>query len=1578
MLSSENQMLQLPLVVHRAEVNTGFSDSLECDAPDAAEPVSQVLPDTAMELWDFGGDEQPEPKYAVAGAGDDSRAAEALEELEDFCRCLDLENDAAAANSMLPELRLDNPTNASIAKLPLPHAKQDTMATAQHRLLPNGQQAPSNQQQQEQQQEGGSVAQAGVGSDAKQHGAAPTGWVTPAQMIFPRAAIFYCSSFSASCGLPKHNMLVRLGEDVKGAQVLYTVILQQRAAGSSSSSSSIYQRGKAQKQAPLPPPPRQIPRKHHVFVTALGQVLGRAGKCPFGLLLQRHCPLPDVLLPQGTRHSTLPPPNLNTAPAQGMHEHQPQHEPQQPQQQQPQQQHQQQQSQQQSQQQQSQQQQSQQQQSHQQQQQQQPQQRQQKQELPSTVQLDASNHPIISDAANQLPSHDALMHSPTSYPSQQGTAECSPPCLADSVGPPRLTPTPSPNPMSTFSNSGSATDCTPAAEPMTQDLVIADSDDDTCMGPVPADSACLSGLRCVGTAPERLCLELSPDTLPELTQQVGDGAGVLEPPVVSHAGMEGALWGDADPAREHRVVHGIPMHDPPSSPWDQAIPMSLMAAPRSLPVGGASGNRTDGEEEQRPGLSSAVTADTAHATAHCASVEGVSIAAAMYSVKASAPAAVQGGAGTAARDPCSKPTLCDLPFPGGDQLQQSLLDSHVPHEGVTAFLWSAVRHIVPQALLGDAASQRSLRGAVHHFVCLRRYEQMSVHQALQGIKLSTVTAISSHPHLGKGPPSQVAAQGRLLALWVRWLFSELVIPLIRAHFYCTESEAHRQEVLYFRKPVWAKLKSSAYQGLTGKLYTQLTTRAAQACLQSRSLGIAKLRLLPKKTGLRPIANLGSTSVVLFPGGARTGLSGKRPRRQEKVKLVFKPVNKQLQSVLQVLKHETACQPHSLGGSVFGYNDAYRRLHTFLRQWRAAQASPPHSSPAPQHASPPNQQPHWPGSASPITQQNQMSTDSRQVDTAAKASDPELVQVQQSSKHRLPIAGKAERDGKEAGSRAEPYIVSVDVSRAFDNVDVDLLLGIVEPLLRSPEYLILKYTELAPHLGGVRTRYRTAAVDASLGFAGFPNFLQGAAQNSSQKVYSDQVVYSKVTRSATIDLLREHLQRNIVRIGKQWHYQSNGIPQGSCLSTLLCSLFLADLEMNHLQDLLPQPPWQPHPTPTQPHPGPTLTSSSGGHLTDLAQAAHTRTDTQLHPSTTLSTSLSQPSPSRSPKDEPHPHISSINLNPETHSTPCAQSARAASCQSPGKADWWREDTFDHQPNAKRTRVGQSDCQPALAVSGSRAQVVPSCRHGTTGAADPDPNQQANSDCGRGQQACVLGGFPAEEDGQSSLSGVGVWEVPVQQGGAEGACLKGGLQRRAPRLQSLLMRLIDDFLFITPSRTAAEALVNKLLKGFADYGVSVNPSKTRLSFQMVTSSGASLQKGVYRDGAGSSFIKWCGLLINTSNLELQADYTRYAGLPLSSTLTVPLSKKPGQQLCQKLCHYLQPKCHPLVLDVSISSSTTAFLLAAMKFHCYMKALPVRAPADSQLAWLVIQRGIDYLCNLVRARVQGARTRYTPFEH
>jgi len=47
-------------------------------------------------------------------------------------------------------------------------------------------------------------------------------------------------------------------------------------------------------------------------------------------------------------------------------------------------------------------------------------------------------------------------------------------------------------------------------------------------------------------------------------------------------------------------------------------------------------------------------------------------------------------------------------------------------------------------------------------------------------------------------PSLAAARARRLAQWVRWLLGGLAVPLLRAHFYATESEAFRNTVLYYR------------------------------------------------------------------------------------------------------------------------------------------------------------------------------------------------------------------------------------------------------------------------------------------------------------------------------------------------------------------------------------------------------------------------------------------------------------------------------------------------------------------------------------------------------------------------------------------------------------------------------------------------------------------------------------------------------------------------------------------------------------------------------------------------------------
>ncbi len=72
-------------------------------------------------------------------------------------------------------------------------------------------------------------------------------------------------------GLDVAGILSQLAAASDGAQVLYAAIVHHKVV---SSSAGLYQRGRPQKQAPLPVPPSQIPPKHHAFVTALGQLIG--------------------------------------------------------------------------------------------------------------------------------------------------------------------------------------------------------------------------------------------------------------------------------------------------------------------------------------------------------------------------------------------------------------------------------------------------------------------------------------------------------------------------------------------------------------------------------------------------------------------------------------------------------------------------------------------------------------------------------------------------------------------------------------------------------------------------------------------------------------------------------------------------------------------------------------------------------------------------------------------------------------------------------------------------------------------------------------------------------------------------------------------------------------------------------------------------------------------------------------------------------------------------------------------------------------------------------------------------------
>jgi telomerase reverse transcriptase len=89
--------------------------------------------------------------------------------------------------------------------------------------------------------------------------------------------------------------------------------------------------------------------------------------------------------------------------------------------------------------------------------------------------------------------------------------------------------------------------------------------------------------------------------------------------------------------------------------------------------------------------------------------------------------------------------------------------------------------------------------------------------------------------------------------------------------------------------------------------------------------------------------------------------------------------------------------------------------------------------------------------------------------------------------------------------------------------------------------------------------------------------------------------------------------------------------------------------------------------------------------------------------------------------------------------------------------------------------------------------------------------------------------------------------------------------------ILLRFIDDFLLISTSKKQAAGFFSRLRRGFRDYNCYMNDDKFCLNFDIGHKSGIPSNR-VYVGADGISFLRWSGLLINCSSLEVQADYTK----------------------------------------------------------------------------------------------------------
>ena len=154
-----------------------------------------------------------------------------------------------------------------------------------------------------------------------------------------------------------------------------------------------------------------------------------------------------------------------------------------------------------------------------------------------------------------------------------------------------------------------------------------------------------------------------------------------------------------------------------------------------------------------------------------------------------------------------------------------------------------------------------------------------------------------------------------------------------------------------------------------------------------------------------------------------------------------------------------------------------------------------------------------------------------------------------------------------------YFVKLDVRAAFDTIPQEAAVELMRTIPSLRRYIISKHAEVKPG-------ERLSSNQADMASKPFRRWLSTASSEKGQSTFLDRVESSLGTKKkstvfvesamrsthdaqALYNLLNEHVTNNIVKIGKKFYRQKQGIPQGSVLSSFLCNYFYADLEERFL-------------------------------------------------------------------------------------------------------------------------------------------------------------------------------------------------------------------------------------------------------------------------------------------------------------------------------------------------------------------------------------------------------------------------------
>jgi telomerase reverse transcriptase len=196
-------------------------------------------------------------------------------------------------------------------------------------------------------------------------------------------------------------------------------------------------------------------------------------------------------------------------------------------------------------------------------------------------------------------------------------------------------------------------------------------------------------------------------------------------------------------------------------------------------------------------------------------------------------------------------------------------------------------------------------------------------------------------------------------------------------------------------------------------------------------------------------------------------------------------------------------------------------------------------------------------------------------------------------------------------------------------------------------------------------------------------------------------------------------------------------------------------------------------------------------------------------------------------------------------------------------------------------------------------------------------------------------------------------------------------------TLLLRLIDDFLLITTQPDLAKQFLQVMMDGQPAYGITVNAGKSLVNFE-ATINGTKMPRLI-----GSTYFPYCGNLIDTHTLAIRKDrdYGRGGQTDVVDTLTVESSRIPGQAFYRKVLSSFRLQTHSMFLDTEHNNLRTVllgiysnFVETAIKMYRYIKSLMPRLRPSQELVLQTIRDVIHFAIKLIQSKRRHASSSST----